>query len=222
MQLSETTLKQLKFLSKINQSFWFRKDTHIQTITDAVLENDDATIIAQIRTERFPVSFGIYDLNQFLASIPDASADLTFTDKFVTIKSGNISVRYMFCNPDMLVMGPDEIPQIEKPIVEFDLEMDPYAKFLNLASTNGLTTLTFSGHGSVVEAKANDPNDKGSNQISLELRTDYDGEPFSVSFDIDHLKVAKDNYHCTLDENMVLFTSKTDNLSQYLMARKVE
>ncbi len=223
MQLSEKTITQLKFLSKINQSFWFRKDTPTQTITDVVLENEDATIIAQIRTEQFPVSFGIYDLNQFLASFPSKDAEFDFKKDYVVISSGKMSVRYMYCNPNMMVMGPDSIPTLEDVIAEFDLDaIEVYPKFLSLAATNSLTTLNFKAKGPKIFVEAVDPYDNGSNSISLTLNEEYVGEEFSISFDIDNLKVMKDTYSVQLTADMIKFISKADPMVQYLMSRKAD
>lgn len=223
MQLSEKTITQLKFLSKINQSFWFRKDTPTQTITDVVLENEDATIIAQFRSEQFPVSFGIYDLNQFLASIPSKDADFDFQKDCVIITAGKMKVRYMYCNPNMMVMGPDSIPTLEDVMAEFELDaVEVYPKFLTLAATNNLTTLVFKSDGSKLWVDASDPYDNGSNKISLMLSEEANAPEFSIAFDIENLKVMKDNYLVQLTPDMIKFISKADPMVQYLMSRKAD
>ena len=101
MIISDETLNVLKNFASINPNLVFKPGQKLKTISEAKTILSSADIV-----EDFPVEFGVYDLNEFLAvyNLID-SPELEFEDKSVLIKNSAGSrqqVRYYYSQPCLL------------------------------------------------------------------------------------------------------------------------
>ena len=128
MKLSKETLSLIKNYASINNNLLFKPGNVLSTIAVSNTIMSSSTV-----AETFPSEFGIYDVNEFLAvlSLFD-DADLTFDEKFVTIKQGNSSIKYFAAAPNSIVVPKKEIvfPDAE---INFKLEASVLAMILKTA-----------------------------------------------------------------------------------------
>jgi len=103
--LSKQTRDILKNFCTINSSILIREGTVLKTIS--VGQN----AVAEYKSEEsFPQTFGIYDLNQFLAglSLFDDAALQFDNENYVTISGNGRSAKYYFSNPEITLSSAPE------------------------------------------------------------------------------------------------------------------
>ena len=104
MKLSKSTLDILKNFSNINQSICFKEGTELSTLS--IQKN----ILSRANVEeKFPKSFAIYDLSEFLSGLtlfedPEFNFD---NDNYVIIKDRKNSSRYFFADPSTITTPPE-------------------------------------------------------------------------------------------------------------------
>ena len=110
LTISEETYQILVNFSTINSSIVFKKGNLIRTIANA--EN----ILGEYVSEEYiPQDFAIYDLSEFISAIGICARDNSLptlhfdNDDYVTIKGGNLSIRYYFSDPQItLKVAPEK------------------------------------------------------------------------------------------------------------------
>ena len=124
--------------STINSSIVFKKGNLIRTI--AVAGNILGEYIAE---EYIPQDFAIYDLSEFISAIGICTRDRIFpslhfdNDDYVTIKGGNLSIRYYFSDPQItLKVAPEKEVKFPGSNISFTIDQsdlknlrDALAKF---------------------------------------------------------------------------------------------
>ena len=155
MELSDTTLSVLKNYSTINPNIVITEGYQLKTIS--VARNVLCTVEL---TEKFPQSFGIYDLNEFLnvLSLVD-SPRLKFDKDYVTVgdSTGRSSVKYFFSDPEMLT-SPGKTINMPEAEVNFVLDTDTLSKVKRAAAALGhdeisITPTTGAIRLSVIDSK---------------------------------------------------------------------
>jgi hypothetical protein len=103
--ISQQTMMVLKNFATINSSILIREGNQLSTIS--VGENAIAQYQCQ---ETFPRTFGIYDLNQFLAglSLFDDPVLEFDNETYVNIRSRNKTARYYFSSPEITLKAAPE------------------------------------------------------------------------------------------------------------------
>ena len=125
MKLSKETLSLIKNYASINNNLLFKPGNTLSTIAVSNTIMSSSTV-----AETFPSEFGIYDVNEFLAVLSlFEDADLTFDEKYVTIKQGSSSIKYFAAAPNSIVVPKKEIvfPEAE---INFKLEASVLAMIL--------------------------------------------------------------------------------------------
>ena len=101
MELSDSTLSILKNYASINSNLVVEEGSVIQTISEA------KNILSKVEVaEKFPLRFGVYDLNEFLGVLGLVDTPrLKFEDNHVLIgdSTGRSKVKYFFSDVDMLL-----------------------------------------------------------------------------------------------------------------------
>ena len=189
MKLSANTKQILKNFSHINNTIYIREGNTISTI--AVTKNifSKATV-----AEKFPISFAIYDLAQFLNGIslfedPEIEFD---SSSFLYIRSGRTKVKYFFCDPDLLVSPPDKSIEFPNYEFKFDLSSDILDSLIKSASVYGLPDLCLESSGGEVCLVTKDKDNETSNTVSYVV-----GEsevPFSFNFKVENIKIIPGDY----------------------------
>lgn len=220
MKLSEKTLKVLKTFADINSSLLFRKGTLQKT-----LHIDDVIIVNADLPDDFPVEFGIYDLSEFLANYSTMNnPDLTFSDTYLTMKDDNISLKYFYCAPNLIRNADKNLSKLDftKPDATFQLDQNSFAKLMKVGQLNGFTHLTVNGADGVLTATMLVPGNDSSNSVTYEI-SDYDGNPFEVSFAVEYLKLIPAKYTVDfLKIGLARFTSEDGTLTYYIATHKKE
>src|SRR5574343_1947384 len=105
MKLSKETLQLLKNYASINPNLLIKEGNKLSTM------NIGQTIISEaVVTETFESTFGIYYLNEFLATMSlFDDPDLEFRGDVAYIKNGNTSIKYVSSEPELLTVPQKEV-----------------------------------------------------------------------------------------------------------------
>ena len=104
MQISKRTLGILKNFASINQSILIEEGNTIETISNI------KDVYAKVEVdETFPVTFAIYDLNEFMGvvSLFDADAEFEFGEDSLTIKDGKGEQKYYYADQNIIARPPE-------------------------------------------------------------------------------------------------------------------
>lgn len=220
MQLSKRTVSLLKNLSSINQNILIRAGKELTTITR------EKHIVARMDVEEtFPVEFGIYELNSFLASLSLFNEpELTFEDKYVQIsekgqKRGGI--KYYYSSPAVLVYNQRQIQFPPSPDFTFELTEEQLGKAQKAAAVLGVSDLVIAGDEEGISLIVYDKKRKVANDFEIQI-SDKPHEEFKVNLRQDNLKMIAGDYSVAVYKmGMVAFTSK-DGTVQYGVAMERE
>jgi len=206
MKLSNETLAVLKNYASINSNMVFRGGNTIKTMSEA--KNILATSTVK---ENFPdVTFGIYDLNEFLNAIDMFDdPDLLFADDMnsVTVKQGSQSIRYFFSDPQILT-SPSKDIQMPTPEVKFELTADNLATIRRAASTLSVSDVVISGSGNdqTFTAEVTDLADATSNSFSLDLAViESPDTEFKFVFNVTNFKVLPTDYQVSVSSKLISY-----------------
>ena len=220
MQLSKRTVSLLKNLYSINQNILIRAGKELTTITR------EKHIVARMDVEEtFPVEFGIYELNSFLASLSLFNEpELTFEDKYVQIsekgqKRGGI--KYYYSSPAVLVYNQRQIQFPPSPDFTFELTEEQLGKAQKAAAVLGVSDLVIAGDEEGISLIVYDKKRKVANDFEIQI-SDKPHEEFKVNLRQDNLKMIAGDYSVAVYKmGMVAFTSN-DGTVQYGVAMERE
>lgn len=218
MKLSESTINSLKNFSNINTSLWVLQGNLQKSF------KEDKTILAEaVFQDSFPMSFGIYDLPQFLANITTLNnPELNFHDQYVELDDGLINVRYFYCSPSIITMPPEKSLEIKNPDLTIELGKNFFEKLLRVATLNNLPTITIVGKDGKLHLKSHDSASDKSNLANMKIG-DHSGEDFEASFNVELLKssVIPDDYTVAINKaGFALFENKSKTLKYFVALKK--
>lgn len=218
MKISEKTLNVFKNFATINESLNIRKGNIQKTI------DNDETIIAEIVVpDQFPKDFCIYDLSVFLANLTTLNdPDLTFDEKFLTMKDDSVSVRFFYGNPHLIKSLPDEDAiDLENTDVSFVLPQSSFEKLNKVSKLNALPIMTVIGKEGKLILQSQEEGNDSSTAVSLELGK-HEGEDFRASFKMANLRLLPDNYKVSIAlEGYAIFENENKN-TRYIIALQEE
>jgi hypothetical protein len=200
MQLSSETMTVLKNMANINPNIVIKPGSTLTTIGESRTVFATATI-----NEEFPMQIGIYDLNEFLAatSLVD-QAELTFTDKYVTIsdQSNRTSIKYFYSSPDILTTPkkPIKMPPAE---VKFTVDNDTMNSVIKAAGVFGHDLFTVTANNGVLNLGVLDPEDSTSNAYSIDVDGEFESEDFMFVIRISNLKMLPGTYEVSLSSKQI-------------------
>lgn len=215
MQIGKQTLEILKNFSGINPSIVLRAGNEISTMS--IHQN----IIAYATVpEEFPVECGVYDLNNFIATINlFQDADIEFSDEYATIKGGNSKCTYAYSEKDVIA-SPKRKIEFPKVDIEFDLSKDTFDRILKAASTLSLNTLMISvNEKSEIFIRALDLKNPNSNHYDVVVGTDTSGSSYKIYLLIDLLKMSRADYKVSLSRKLIS-RFQTENIDYFVALEK--
>jgi len=196
MKLSKETLSLIKNYASINNNLLFKPGNVLSTIAVSNTIMSSSTV-----AETFPNEFGIYDVNEFLAVLSlFEDPDLEFSEKTVTIKQGNSSIKYFAAAPNSIVVPKKEIifPAAE---INFKLEANVLAMILKTAPILKSTDVALLGDGSTINVVVGDKKNATSNAYTYTLGTTT--SVFKVNLKIDNLKMVPGDYDVSISSKKI-------------------
>lgn len=187
MKLSKETLTIFKNFASINSNITLKPGRMINTISAG------KNIIAEaVVSEEFQSEFGIYDLNEFLGVLSLFSdPDLTFSEKYVTIKENKNSVKYFAASSNILAVVP-VIKAFPDADIKFDLTSATLTQIHRVASILKVEDFSLIGDGSTIIAQVGNKTSSTGNTFDTEVGvTD---KKFRVNFKVENIKVLPGDY----------------------------
>lgn len=209
MQLSKETLSIFKNFSGINSNLILRAGNKLATMAVASNIIADAAV-----AEEFPIDFGIYDLNEFLGvlSLFD-SPELTFTDKYVTIKEGRNAIRYFAANIANLTRVPT-LKQFPDAEVEFDMPAQMLSQIQRVSSILKVSDFSIVGDGSNIAINVGDKKNPSGNTFESEIGvTD---KTFKINLKVENLRMMPGDYKVSIGRNGAKMISRFKSANQDL------
>lgn len=195
MKLSKETVGLFKNFAGINSNLLLKSGNKLATISAQKNVMADATV-----TESFP-DFGIYDLNEFLGAMSlFDDPELDFSDKYVTIKQGNMSIKYFAADASVLTA-----PQKSITFPDAEIQFNMTAAMLNMvhrtASVLRASDLTIVGDGTTVTAVVGDKKNTTGNSYSEPVgATD---KTFKVNLKVENLKMLPGDYTVSISSKKI-------------------
>ena len=217
MIISDETLNVLKNFASINPNLVFKPGQKLKTISEAKTILSSADIV-----EDFPVEFGVYDLNEFLAvyNLID-SPELEFEDKSVLIKNSAGSrqqVRYYYSQPEILTTPQKDI-QMPEPEVGVNMSEDVLSQIRKAAAVLGHTEMSIKGEDGVVTASVIDGKDSTSNSFLIELDRDNSCKnDFNFVVSIPNLKLLPGDYFVSISSKLISNWTNANYPVEYFIA----
>lgn len=217
MKLTEKTRKILDNFASISNSLLIvpgskqkTMNVHKTLLADAIFEED------------FPVEFGIYDLQKFLALVSlFKDPELTFNSNSVTFTEGANKATYTFCEPKLIKSPPKNRDlTLNNVQVAFELTAEVFSKLQKAAKVLSNQDLVLEGDGTKVLLTVKNNKDSSADTF-MEIVGDT-SDTFVYSFDIDALKIIPSTYDVQIDDNKIAkFTSKETQLVYWVPTQRV-
>jgi hypothetical protein len=216
MKLSTETLSVLKNFSAINSNIVINSGNRIKTMAEAKNVMASATV-----SEKFPDSFGVYDLGEFLSVYGMFDdPDLTFDNdmKYVVISEGRRSVKYFFSDTSILTTpGKDiKMPPVD---VSLTLTADDINSIRRAASALGVSDVVITNEGGNLSVVVTDVKNSTSNtfEIGVEGESEID-EQFAFVFNVSNFKMIQGNYDVEISKKLISKFSNTNGDVDYFIA----
>ena len=209
MKLSKETLALIKNYASINNNLLFKPGNVLSTIAVSNTIMSSSTV-----AETFPSEFGIYDVNEFLAVLSlFEDPDLEFSEKTVSIKQGNSSIKYFAAAPNSIVVPKKEIifPEAE---INFKLEANVLAMILKTAPILKSTDVALLGDGSTINVIVGDKKNATSNAYTYTLGTTT--SVFKVNLKIENLKMVPGDYDVSISSKKISRFKSAGDLVYYV------
>lgn len=209
MKLSKETLALIKNYASINNNLLFKPGNVLSTIAVSNTIMSSSTV-----AETFPSEFGIYDVNEFLAVLSlFEDPDLEFSEKIVSIKQGNSSIKYFAAAPNSIVVPKKEIvfPEAE---INFKLEANVLAMILKTAPILKSTDVALLGDGSTINVIVGDKKNATSNAYTYTLGTTT--SVFKVNLKIENLKMVPGDYDVSISSKKISRFKSAGDLVYYV------
>ena len=218
MELSEKTMQVLKNYSQINPNVVISQGSSIKTVTEAknLLSKADLDV-------EFPVTFGLYDLNEFLnvLSLVDTPR-LDFQDSHVLISDsvGRSKIKYFYSDPDILTTPTKDVIMPESEVT-FTLDRDTLSRIKRAASVLGHTEMSVSHDGTAIVLSVIDNNDKTSNVFSIAVDGETESTNFNFIFNISNLKMIDGDYFVSISSKLIShFVNKETSVEYWCALEK--
>ena len=213
MKLSKSTLDILKNFSNINQSICFKEGTELSTLS--IQKN----ILSRANVEeKFPKSFAIYDLSEFLSGLtlfedPEFSFD---NDNFVIIKDRKNSSRYFFADPSTIVTPPENKVELPSKDVCFTVAWSDISNVIKAAAIYQIEDLAVVGDGSKIKLVVRDKKNDTSNSYAVDVGTT--DKNFSFNFKVETLKLLPGDYQVDISKQNASLFRDANRDREYLIA----
>lgn len=210
MKLSKDTLTYIKNYASINSNLLLKPGKKLATKEPANKIFSTVSI-----AEDFPVQFPIYDVNEFLSvySLFD-NPDIEFSEKFVTIKEGNASLKFFAAAIENLILPPDKDINFADIVVDFDMSAALLSTILKTAPVLKVQDISIVGDGSTVSIVIADKKNPTSNAYTVSVGVTT--KTFKVNVSTLNLKMLSGDYSVKINRKGIQFQSKTSDLVYYV------
>ena len=215
MELSERTLSVLKNYATINPNIVINAGQQIETM--AVARN----VVASSKVEEtFPITFGIYDLNEFLNVLGLVkNPNLDFGDNFVTVTDGSglSAIKYFYSDPEMLTV-PSKAIVMPTTEVKFTLTVETLAQIKRAASALGHSEISITPSGGSIALSIVDSKDATSNSFSILVDGDYESDQFNFILNVNNVKVVNESFEVSISSKLISNFKSTHSDIEYFVA----
>lgn len=212
MIIEKPLLSVLKNFSSINNSLWVdREKPTIRTMSP------QRTIVAQYGPVSVPVSFGIFDLSQFLSVLSlTQDPQVDFKEKYLEVTGKNgARIKYWYAANELIPKVPDKDLTIQDPVFQFDLSSEEVKEVTSFASALQLPTLAVTSHGGDVVLRVTDSTKELSSNEYRRL-IGHSEKEFDVPIRVENLKMMALKYRVSLGNGICQFDSVDTGLKYWL------
>ncbi len=198
--LSNQTLQVLKNYSTINSSILIREGSELKTIS--VGENAIAQYTCE---ESFPQTFGIYDLNQFLAGLSlFESPTLEFNNQeYVYIRGRGRSAKYYFSDPEItLKSAPNKDVNFPGADIQFSLTQEDLSGLQKAANIYSLPDLVFRSSSGEIALELRDNENDTSNGYSQTVVGDTTGD-YELTIKVENIRLHPGDYSVKVSQHLI-------------------
>ena len=206
LTISEETYQILVNFSTINSSIVFKKGNLIRTIANA--EN----ILGEYVSEEYiPQAFAIYDLSEFISAIGICARDNSLptlhfdNDDYVTIKGGNLSIRYYFSDPQItLKVAPEKEVKFPGSNISFTINQSDLKNLRDALAKFDLPEVLFRSRDGKVTVHGVDTENATSNTFWMDFPSGQSTGDFDLTLNTENLRVARNyDYHVKVSEHLL-------------------
>ena len=206
LTISEETYQILVNFSTINSSIVFKKGNLIRTIANA--ENILGEYISE---EYIPQDFAIYDLSEFISAIGICARDGNYptlhfeNDDYVTIKGGNLSIRYYFSDPQItLKVAPEKEVKFPGSNISFTIDQSDLKNLRDALAKFNLPEVLFRSRNGKVTVHGVDTENATSNTFWMDFPNGQSTGDFDLTLNTENLRVARNHdYHVKVSEQLL-------------------
>jgi hypothetical protein len=211
MKLSKDTVNLLKNFSTINNHLLLKQGNKLATISNQKNVFASATV-----AETFDTEFGIYDLGEFLSAMSlFEDPELTFNDKYVTLKEGKNSIRYYAADPSNLTLPPAKSVALPSEDVKFTLTTANFSMIHRTASVLRAGDVAIIGDGTTLKAVVADKKNATSNAFEVDLGTTT--STFKANLKVENLKMVPGDYEVSISSKRISqFKGSTSDLVYFV------
>lgn len=199
MKISKSTFDILKNFSTINSNILVNQGNVLGTISPI------KTILAAAQVEEtFDVPFGIFDLSKFLGTVSLFNdPEFTFEEKYVTISDNNRSIKYHYCEPQLLTV-PTQKLEMPKVDVTFELTQENINEIRKASAVLGVSDITFTkNEDEELLVLVHDKSNVTSDCFTLNIGETDCPSMFRMNILSDYLKILSGDYTVDLSSKRV-------------------
>ena len=206
LTITEEAYATLVNFSTINSSIVFKKGNLIRTIANA--EN----ILGEYVSEEYiPQDFAIYDLSEFISAIGICARDNSLptlhfdNDDYVTIKGGNLSIRYYFSDPQItLKVAPEKEVKFPGSNISFTINQSDLKNLRDALAKFNLPEVLFRSRDGKVTVHGVDTENATSNTFWMDFPSGQSTGDFDLTLNTENLRVARNyDYHVKVSEHLL-------------------
>lgn len=210
MKFSKETMALIKNYASINGNLVLKPGKKLSTIHVQQKIFSSASIV-----EEFPVQFPIYDVNELLAVMSlFENPDIDFSEKYLTIKEGNSSLKYFAAAMEGMKVPPEKTPNFGDAVATFNLSSTLLNTIPKTAGVLKVSDISIIGNGSTINITIADKKNATSNSYSTDVGTT--SKNFRVNIAVDNIKLMPNDYEVTITQKCIVFQSKTSDLVYYV------
>ena len=206
LTISEETYQILVNFSTINSSIVFKKGNLIRTIANA--ENILGEYISE---EYIPQDFAIYDLSEFISAIGICARDGNYptlhfeNDDYVTIKGGNLSIRYYFSDPQItLKVAPEKEVKFPGSNISFVIDQSDLKNLRDALAKFNLPEVLFRSRDGKISVHGVDTENATSNTFWMDFPNGQSTGDFDLTLNTENLRVARNHdYQVKVSEELL-------------------
>lgn len=184
MQLSKQAVSVLKCLANINTNLVIKKGKKISTVSaskDILVEYEGE--------DDFEKKVSVFNLNELLGVVSAFDKpEFDLDDKFMTIKEGKQTVKYVYADESLLTTPPEKAIVMPSPEVEFTLTSTYLQRIQKMAGVLSVDNLSFIGDGKKIIARVFASDNPTGNTFDIDLDA-KSADKFDVQLKVEKLKL---------------------------------